>query len=231
MEGSHPETPGYWWRLLQVQVQGTRLRFTQYSQPKVRQGNGRNIPITRDIPIYFTTWPLIPLKIIFEWYFIIWYSVRYNDFRFISSTSLPLTTIPNFASFENRNNSQCAGLIVKRLNRLDDDKSSRVIIKTRLADDRRRVHILKQARFRSNGNAATARYGHRKEVMCTEYWHCQTVRVQPAHRQPHQEKRKDWQGNHPDRTQDYRRCGACPWTGREEKQEDENNGRHGYGLY
>ena len=36
-------------------VQGTRLRFTQYSQPKVRQGNGRNIPITRDIPIYFTT--------------------------------------------------------------------------------------------------------------------------------------------------------------------------------
>ena len=55
-------------------------------------------------------------------------------------------------------------LIVKRLNRLDDDKSSRVIIKTRLADDRRRVHILKQARFRSNGNAATARYGHRKEV-------------------------------------------------------------------
>ena len=32
--------------------------------------------------------------------------------RFISSTSLPLTTIPNFASFENRNNSQCAGLIV-----------------------------------------------------------------------------------------------------------------------
>ena len=29
---------------------------------------------------------------------------------------------------------------------MDDDKSSRVIIKTRLADDRRRVHILKQAR-------------------------------------------------------------------------------------
>nr|DAJ40510.1 MAG TPA: hypothetical protein [Caudoviricetes sp.] len=38
--------------------------------------------------------------------------MRYNDFRFISSTSLPLITIPNFASFENRNNSQCAGLIV-----------------------------------------------------------------------------------------------------------------------
>ena len=47
---------------------------------------------------------------------------------------------------------------------MDDDKSSRVIIKTRLADDRRRVHILKQTRFRSNGNATTARYGHRKEV-------------------------------------------------------------------
>ena len=30
---------------------------------------------------------------------------------------------------------------------MDDDKSSRVIIKTRLADDRRRVHIPKQARF------------------------------------------------------------------------------------
>ena len=54
----------------------------------------------------------------------------------MSTTSLPLTTLPNFASFENRDNSQCAGLIVKRLNRLNDEKSSRIIIKTRLADDR-----------------------------------------------------------------------------------------------
>ena len=44
--------------------------------------------------------------------------------------------LPNFASFENRDNRQCAGLIVKRLNRLNDEKSSRIIIKTRLADDR-----------------------------------------------------------------------------------------------
>ena len=51
-------------------------------------------------------------------------------------TSLPLTPLSNFASFENRDNSQCAGLIVKRLNRLNDEKSSRIIIKTRLADDR-----------------------------------------------------------------------------------------------
>ena len=47
---------------------------------------------------------------------------------------------------------------------MDDDKSSRVIIKTRLADDRRRVHIFKQARFRSFGSAAPASNEHRKEV-------------------------------------------------------------------
>ena len=41
---------------------------------------------------------------------------------------------------------------------MDDDKSSRVIIKTRLADDRRRVHISKLVRFQPNGSAATARY-------------------------------------------------------------------------
>jgi hypothetical protein len=33
-------------------------------------------------------------------------------------------------------------------------------------------------------------------------------RVQPAHSQPHQEKRKDRQGHYPDRTQDYRGCGT-----------------------
>lgn len=48
---------------------------------------------------------------------------------------------------------------------MDDDKSSRVIIKTRLADDRRRVHISKQVRFQPNGSAATARYGHRKKYV------------------------------------------------------------------
>ena len=59
-----------------------------------------------------------------------------NAFSAIFDSNLPLTTLPNFASFENRDNSQCAGLIVKRLNRLNDEKSSRIIIKTRLADDR-----------------------------------------------------------------------------------------------
>ena len=36
-----------------------------------------------------------------------------------------------------------------------------------------------------------------------------TVRVQPAHRQPHQEKRKDRQSHYANRAQDYRGCGAC----------------------
>ncbi len=40
--------------------------------------------------------------------------------------------------------------------------------------------------------------------------HSQAVRVQPAHRQPHKEKRKNRQGYHPDRAQDYRGCGTCP---------------------
>ena len=35
-----------------------------------------------------------------------------DDIQFVPSPSLPLITLPNFASFENRNNSQCAGLIV-----------------------------------------------------------------------------------------------------------------------
>ena len=35
---------------------GGRYEAVSYTHlPKVRQGNGRNIPITRDIPIYFTT--------------------------------------------------------------------------------------------------------------------------------------------------------------------------------
>ena len=42
---------------------------------------------------------------------------------------------------------------------MDDDKSSRVIIKTRLADDRRRVHIPKQTRFQPNGSATATRHG------------------------------------------------------------------------
>ena len=37
----------------------------------------------------------------------------YSDIRIVPSPSLPLITLPNFASFENRNNSQCAGLIVE----------------------------------------------------------------------------------------------------------------------
>ncbi len=39
--------------------------------------------------------------------------------------------------------------------------------------------------------AAAARYGHRKEVCVRNTGHCQTVRVQSAHCQPHKEKRKD----------------------------------------
>ena len=112
--------------------------------------------------------------------------------------------------FENRNNSQCAGLIVERLIRLDNDKYPRIIIQTRLADDRRRVHHVKQARIRSGGSAATARNGHKQEVCVRNTRHSQAVRVQPAYRQPHQEKRKDRQGHHPDRSQDYRERGTCP---------------------
>ena len=63
---------------------------------------------------------------------------------------------------------------------MDDDKSSRVIIKTRLADDRRRVHIPKQTRFQPNGSATATRHGHRKKVCVRNTWHCQTVRVQSA---------------------------------------------------
>ena len=65
---------------------------------------------------------------------------------------------------------------------MDDDKSSRVIIKTRLADDRRRVHIFKQARFRSFGSAAPASNEHRKEVCVRNIGYSQTVRVQSANR-------------------------------------------------
>jgi len=42
---------------------------------------------------------------------------------------------------------------------LDYDKYPRIIIQTRLADDRRRVHHVKQARIRSAGSAAAARNG------------------------------------------------------------------------
>ncbi len=44
----------------------------------------------------------------------------------------------------------------------------------------------------------------RKEVCVRNTRHSQTVRVQPAHCQPHKEKRKDRQGHYPDRAQDYR---------------------------
>ena len=46
---------------------------------------------------------------------------------------------------------------------MDYDKYPRIIIQTRLADDRRRVHHVKQARIRSAGSAAAARNGHRQE--------------------------------------------------------------------
>ena len=40
---------------------------------------------------------------------------------------------------------------------MDDDKYPRIIIQTRLADDRRRVHNVEQARIRSDRSAAAAR--------------------------------------------------------------------------
>ena len=47
---------------------------------------------------------------------------------------------------------------------MDNDKYPRIIIQTRLANDRRRVHHVKQARIRSAGSAAAARNGHKQEV-------------------------------------------------------------------
>ena len=49
--------------------------------------------------------------------------------------SLPLITLPNLHRSRTEITAS-AQLIVKRLNRLNDEKSSRIIIKTRLADDR-----------------------------------------------------------------------------------------------
>ena len=122
--------------------------------------------------------------------------------QYLPSTYLPLKTLPNFASFENRKNSQCAGLIVKRLN-TDDEKHQRIIIETRLANDRRRIHILADTlQYRQKHcNAADYRHGKKVRVRNTRY--SQTVRVQSAHSQPHKEKRKDRQGDYPDWTQDY----------------------------
>ena len=90
---------------------------------------------------------------------------------------------------------------------MDYDKYPRIIIQTRLADDRRRVHHVKQARIRSAGSTAAPRNGHRQEVCVRNTRYSQAVRVQPAYRQPHKEKRKDRQGDYLDRAQDYRRCG------------------------
>ena len=73
---------------------------------------------------------------------------------------------------------------------MDDDKYPRIIIQTRLADDRRRVHHVKQARIRSDGSAAAARNGHKQEVCVRNTRYRQAVRVQPAYRQPYKEKGK-----------------------------------------
>ena len=65
----------------------------------------------------------------------------------------------------------------------------RILRMAGLPDDRRRVHHVKQARIRSAGSAAAARNGHRQEVCVRNTRHSQAVRVQPAHCQPHKEKR------------------------------------------
>ena len=65
---------------------------------------------------------------------------------------------------------------------MDNDKYPRIIIQTRLADDRRRVHHVKQARFRSDRSAAAARNGHKQEICVRNTRHSQAVRMQPAYR-------------------------------------------------
>ena len=71
---------------------------------------------------------------------------------------------------------------------------------------------------------------HGKEVRVRNTRHSQTFRVQPAHSQPHQEKRKDRQSHYPDWTQDYRGCGTGAGTGWKENRRTEIKGGD-YGLY
>ena len=88
----------------------------------------------------------------------------------------------------------------------------------------------KQTRF-STGRSATAadhRYGKKVRVRHTR--HSQAFRVQPAHSQPHQEKRKDRQSHYPDWAQDYRGCGIGAGTGWQENRRTADKGGD-YGLY
>ena len=67
------------------------------------------------------------------------------------------------------------------------------------------------------GRGATAAdHRHGKKVRVRHTRHSQAFRVQPAHSQSHQEKRKDRQSHYPDWTQDYRGCGTGAGTGWQE---------------
>ena len=76
--------------------------------------------------------------------------------------------------------------------------------------------LFKQTRFGTGRGATAANHRHGKKVRVRHTRHSQAFRVQPAHSQPHQEKRKDRQSHYPDWTQDYRGCGTGAGTGWQE---------------
>lgn len=110
----------------------------------------------------------------------------------------------------------CAQGYCQTSNHTDDEQPQRTVSETRLADDRRRVPFSKQTRFGTGRGATAADHRHGKKVRVRHTRHSQAFRVQPAHSQPHQEKRKDRQSHYPDWTQDYRGCGTGAGTGWQE---------------
>ena len=110
----------------------------------------------------------------------------------------------------------CAQGYCQTSNHTDDEQPQRTVSETRLADDRRRVPFSKQTRFGTGRGATSADHRHGKKVRVRHTRHSQAFRVQPAHSQPHQEKRKDRQSHYPDWTQDYRGCRTGAGTGWQE---------------
>ena len=93
---------------------------------KVRQGNGRNIPITRDIPIYFYDMTTYTTQKYFEWYFLFLDIQRYNKaIRIYHPHTYHSKTLPNFASFENRKKTACAQGYCQTSNHTDDEQSQK----------------------------------------------------------------------------------------------------------
>ena len=87
-----------------------------------------------------------------------------------------------------------------------------------MADDGRGIHIPEPpclAGKRNGSSAARSQQG--QEIRVRDRRHSPAVRVQHTHRKPYQEKRKDRQSRHADRTQNHRRCGHGTGTGRTQK--------------